>query len=116
MDLADLARMLCFKGFWKMARRHWKMGLEEIHRSLVKPAFVRSVQRLVPAIRAEDLLPAGSGVRAQAVSMEGDLLDDFHLVQRGRALHLCNAPSPAATASLAIGEHITELARKQFDL
>ncbi len=116
VDLRDLAQMLRFKGFWKMAGRHWRMGLEEVYRSLVKQAFVRSVQRLVPALRAEDLVPGGSGVRAQAVSSEGDLLDDFHVVQRGRALHLCNAPSPAATASLAIGEHITELARKQFDL
>ena len=116
LDLRDLAQMLRFKGFWKMAGRYWKTGLEEVHRSLVKGAFVRSVQRLVPAIRAEDLVPAGSGVRAQAVSVDGDLLDDFHVVQRGRALHICNAPSPAATASLAIGEHITDLARKQFDL
>lgn len=116
LDLRDLAQMLRFKGFWKMARRHWKTGLEEVRRSLVKQDFVRAVQRLVPAIQAEDLLPATSGVRAQAVSLEGDLLDDFHVVQRGRMLHLCNAPSPAATASLAIGEHITELARKQFDL
>jgi len=115
-SLADIAEMLRFGGFWKMARRHWRTGMEETYRSLVKQAFVRSVQRLVPAVRSEDLVPAGSGVRAQAVNMEGDLLDDFHVIQRGRSLHLCNAPSPAATASLAIGDHVTHLAAKQFAL
>ncbi len=115
-NMKDTAQMLCFAGFWRMTARHWRTGLEEIYRSIVKQAFVRSVQRLVPSIRSEDLLPAGSGVRAQAVNPRGELLDDFHLVQQGRFLHVCNAPSPAATASLAIGEHIAAAAAKQFSL
>ena len=115
-SLRDVVEMLCFKGFWRMAARHWKTGFEEVYRSLVKQAFVRSVQRLVPSIQAEDLTPAGSGVRAQAVSPAGELLDDFCLVQQGRFLHVCNAPSPAATAALAIGERLSEIAAKQFPL
>jgi len=83
---------------------------------MVKEVFVRSVQRLVPSIRSEDLTASGSGVRAQAVSPQGDLLDDFRIIQRGRFLHLCNAPSPAATASFAIGEHVADIAAKQFSL
>ena len=115
-SLRDITEMLRFRGFWRMAAQHWRTGLEEAYRSTVKEAFVRSVQRLVPAIRSRDLVPSGSGVRAQAVDLEGNLLDDFHLVWRGRTLHVCNAPSPAATASLAIGEYITDLAAKKFSL
>ena len=113
---ADLLEMACFHGFWRMAGRYWKTGLQELYRSMVKKEFARSVQRLVPSIQACDLVPGGSGVRAQAVNIAGELLDDFHVLQRGRTLHLCNAPSPAATASLAIGEHVAALARRQFSL
>ena len=115
-SLRDIAEMLRFRGFWRMAAQHWRTGLEEAYRSMVKGVFVRSVQQLVPAVHSRDLVPAGSGVRAQAVGLEGNLLDDFHLVWRGRTLHVCNAPSPAATASLAIGEYITDLATKKFGL
>ena len=115
-SLRDIGEMLRFKGFRRMAAWHWRTGLEEAYRSMVKGAFVRSVQRLVPAVHSQDLVPAGSGVRAQAVGLEGNLLDDFHLVWRGRTLHVCNAPSPAATASLAIGEYITDLAAQRFNL
>ena len=116
VNLRDILEMLRFRGFWRMASRYWRTGLEEAYRSAKKGAFVRSVQRLVPEIRSCDLIPAGSGVRAQAVDLDGNLLDDFHLVWRGRTLHLCNAPSPAATASLAIGEYITDLAAQKFSL
>jgi L-2-hydroxyglutarate oxidase len=102
---------LAFKGFWRMAGRRWRTGAFEFYRSLSKPAFVRSLQKLVPAVRAEDLSRGGAGVRAQAVNENGELLDDFCFVESPRALHVLNAPSPAATASLAIGEHI---ARRAF--
>ena len=110
----DLLEMVAFPGFWKMAARYWKTGLEELYRSFSKPAFVRALQRLVPAIERGDLVPAGAGVRAQAVDPAGNLLDDFHLVQERGAIHVCNAPSPAATASIAIGEFIADAALKQF--
>ena len=91
-----------------MARRHWRSGLAEMRRSLSRQLFVRSVQELVPALGEDDLVRGGSGVRAQAVDETGKLLDDFHIVRSPRALHVLNAPSPAATASLAIGRAITD--------
>lgn len=102
----DLADAFAFAGFWRMARRHWRSGAAELRRSFSKRLFVRSIQELVPAVREEDVIPGGSGVRAQAVDATGKLLDDFHLVRSPRALHVLNAPSPAATASLAIGRAI----------
>ena len=110
LNLEDVAELLRFGGFWRMAARHWRTGLAELSRSLCKPAFVRAIQRLVPAIQAEDVVSAGSGVRAQAVDSGGRLLDDFQVIRRDRMLHVCNAPSPAATASLAIGEFVAEMA------
>ena len=87
--------------------RHWcRTGVFEFYRSLSKAAFVHSLQKLLPDIRSEDLVRGGAGVRAQAVSSEGALLDDFYFAKTPRALHVLNAPSPAATASLAIGEYI----------
>jgi L-2-hydroxyglutarate oxidase len=112
-DLADMAR---FGGFWRMARRHWRSGVGEMHRSLSKAAFVRALQRLCPALRADDLLPGGAGVRAQAVDATGALVDDFRIVEADRMLHVLNAPSPAATASLAIGRTIAARAAARFDL
>jgi L-2-hydroxyglutarate oxidase len=105
-----------FPGFWRMTAHHWKTGWLELYRSLNKQAFVRQVQRLVPAIQPDDLVPAGSGVRAQAVDQKGALLDDFHLIEEDHTLHVVNAPSPAATASLAIGEFIARAAQKQLGL
>lgn len=101
---------LTFAGFWKMAQRWWKTGAFEFYRSFSKSAFVHSLQKLVPEIRAEHLDRGGAGVRAQAVNGRGELLDDFCFVESERALHVLNAPSPAATASLAIGEYITRRA------
>jgi L-2-hydroxyglutarate oxidase len=95
-----------FAGFPRMARRWWRTGMFEFYRSLSKRAFVRSLQKLVPEIRAQDLARGGAGVRAQAVNTRGELLDDFCVVEMPRALHVLNAPSPAATASLALGESI----------
>lgn len=113
VNLLDLLEMARFPGFWKMSARFWKIGWEEWIRSLSKKLFARSVQRLVPAVQEEDLVPSKSGVRAQAVDRGGALLDDFHLIQRERSLHVVNAPSPAATASIAIGEYITQQSLEQ---
>jgi L-2-hydroxyglutarate oxidase LhgO len=108
--LGDLAAMLTYPGFWRMVGRHWRRGLYEVYRSLRKSTFVRDLQRLVPEIRAVDLAPGPTGVRAQAVERGGALVDDFRIIETRRAIHVLNAPSPAATASLAIGSHIATLA------
>ncbi|MEP7198481.1 MAG: L-2-hydroxyglutarate oxidase [Chloroflexota bacterium] len=102
----DLADTLLYSGFWKMAAKYWRMGMGEFYRSFSQKQFVRSLQRLVPDIRDDDVVRGGAGVRAQAIDTHGALVDDFRLVETPTALHVLNAPSPAATASLAIGEHI----------
>jgi len=107
-SLRDTAETLFFPAFWKMAGRNLGEGLQEMRRSLSKNLFVRSLQRMVPDIRAEDLVPAEAGIRAQALSYNGQLVDDFLIVRGPNSLHVCNAPSPAATASLEIGRHIVE--------
>ena len=98
--------LLTNPGFWKIGRNYWKIGMEEYTRSLFKPLFVKALQYLVPAIQGSDLEPGGSGVRAQAMDKTGKLLDDFCIVQSERFIHVLNAPSPAATASFAIGSTI----------
>ncbi len=108
LDLRDLAGVLGYPGFWRLAARHWATGIGEVIRSASKRAFVRSVQALIPEVRADDLVPCTSGVRAQALWPDGRLVDDFLLVEGPNALHVCNAPSPAATASLAIARVIVE--------
>jgi len=110
-NLHDLTSSLAFPGFWRMAAKHWRSGLDELHRSFSKPAFVRALQRLLPDLRAEDLIPGGSGVRAQALQRDGTLVDDFQFVPSGRMLHVLNVPSPAATASLVIGRTIVSTAK-----
>ncbi len=112
----DLWETLSFSGFRSVAKRYWKMGLEENYRSLSKRAFTKALQRLVPSITIDDLKPGGSGVRAQAVASDGALLDDFVIKQTGNAIHVLNAPSPGATASLAIGERIVATAAQAFSL
>ncbi len=104
VSLRDCVECLTYGGFWKMSVRFWRAGVLELVRSLSPRAFLRAAQRLVPDLRAEDLLPSPSGVRAQAVDAHGTLLDDFAIRQSPNALHVYNAPSPAATASLAIAE------------
>jgi L-2-hydroxyglutarate oxidase LhgO len=116
VNLRDLLQTLTYPGFWRLAWRHWRMGLDEIVRSFSKRAFARALARLVPEVREEDITPAGAGVRAQALAPTGQLVDDFLIVERPRALHVTNAPSPAATASLAIGEEIAARAAARFDL
>lgn len=104
----DLAEIFLYPGFWKLAARFWGVGIEEQARSLLKSRFLKSLNRLIPELRAEDLAPGGSGVRAQAVDRDGKLVDDFSLLEAGRMVHVLNAPSPAATASLSIGQQITD--------
>lgn len=104
----DLFESLTYPGFLRLASRYWREGMEEMWRSVNKGAFVRALQRLVPEIRSEDLEPAPAGVRAQAVGRDGKMLDDFQIQSNGRITHVLNAPSPAATASLKIGEHIVD--------
>jgi L-2-hydroxyglutarate oxidase len=109
LNLGDLRDTLCYPGFWRLAARHWRMGLGEVHRSLSKAAFVKALQRLVPELRSQDLTSAPCGIRAQAVRPNGELEDDFVIARHGRCLHLLNAPSPAATACLAIGREVAQL-------
>ena len=108
--VADLASTLSYGGFWWLVGRYWKPGLAEINRSLRKSVFVTSLQRLVPEITANDLVPGGSGVRAQAVDGRGRLIDDFRVEESPGAIHVLNAPSPAATSSLMIGNFIANKA------
>ncbi|MBI3615660.1 MAG: L-2-hydroxyglutarate oxidase [Candidatus Omnitrophica bacterium] len=115
-SLSDILEIIRFPGFWRMSARYWKTGLWELTRSISKPMFVKDLQRLVPEIRSEDLVPAEAGVRAQAVDPSGSLLDDFQLVESEGSLHVVNAPSPAATASLAIGEYLAQSAARHFGL
>lgn len=103
---ADLADAISYRGFRSLARKHWKMGLGEMHRSLSKAAFVKALQKLIPRIESSDLIPGRAGVRAQAVTPDGNLFDDFLIEESDRAIHVLNAPSPAATSSLAIAAHI----------
>jgi (S)-2-hydroxyglutarate dehydrogenase len=116
VNLNDLWQTVSFRGFWAMTGRYWQTGFGELYRSLSKTAFVRALQQLVPEIRASDLVAGGAGVRAQAVSANGALVDDFVIKQGRNAIHILNAPSPGATASLAIGRQICEMAEKNFDL
>jgi (S)-2-hydroxyglutarate dehydrogenase len=106
VNLRDLMEVLCYRGFWALSAKYWKEGYEEMVRSWSKAAFVRSLQTLIPEITADDLVPVEAGIRAQGLKPNGDLVDDFHIVQLNRALHICNAPSPAATASIEIGKYI----------
>jgi L-2-hydroxyglutarate oxidase len=106
VDGRELRDTVTFPGFRRLAARHWRFGATEVVRSLSRRRFTRALQRLVPEVRSADLRPAPSGVRAQAVTSAGDLVDDFEFRRIGRALHVLNAPSPAATASLEIGRTI----------
>lgn len=113
---AEMLATLSYPGFWRMARRYWRTGLYEVWRSLNTRAFVAAMQRLVPEVRLADVVRHGAGVRAQAVTREGRLADDFEILQAPGAIHVLNAPSPAATASLAIGRYLAALASESFGL
>lgn len=107
-NLRDMLETLAWPGFRKVASKYWCIGLGEFHRSFSKAAFVHALQRLVPEIKMEDVESCEAGVRAQACSREGGLVDDFFILEDGPLLHVCNAPSPAATSSLAIGDNIAQ--------
>ncbi|MBN2398884.1 MAG: L-2-hydroxyglutarate oxidase [Candidatus Aminicenantes bacterium] len=112
----DTAQFVFYRGFWIMAAKFWKMGLGEFYRSFSKKAFVKALQRLLPEIQADDLQPGGAGVRAQALEANGFLVDDFRIKEAEGMVHVLNAPSPAATASISIGQSITAMALKNFSL
>ncbi|MFA5832105.1 MAG: L-2-hydroxyglutarate oxidase [Bacteroidota bacterium] len=113
-DLKDFWEAVSWPGFRTMARKYWKTGAGEFYRSLSKLAFTTALQKLIPEIQQDDLIEGGSGVRAQACSITGNLLDDFHILEEGTIIHVCNAPSPAATSSLSIGDYISNQASKFF--
>lgn len=112
----ELLGTLSYNGFWTMARKYWKTGMHEVYRSFSKQAFTKALQRLVPEITEADLQSGGAGVRAQAVEESGKLVDDFRIVETESAIHVLNAPSPGATASLSISEGILGMAEKNFRL
>ena len=116
IDPGDLLGVLAFPGFWRMSKIYWKSGIREQYRSWTKGAFLRSLQALVPDVRMEDLTTPGAGVRAQAVNRKGELLDDFSIARTRNSIHVLNAPSPGATACLAIGRYIVALAKDSFEL
>jgi L-2-hydroxyglutarate oxidase len=115
INLSETADALGFVGFRRLAAKYWRTGLNEMRRSLSKPLFVKSLQRMMPSIQANDLVPGGAGVRAMAIHRSGEIVDDFYIVDSPKALHVLNAPSPAATASFAIGEYIAQQAANLFN-
>ncbi len=112
---ADISQMFFYSGFWKMASKYYRMGFGEFYRSFSKKAFVSALQKLIPEIQEADIEPGGAGVRAQALEPDGKLVDDFRIVEAKRMVHVLNAPSPAATASLSIGRTISDLVKKKFE-
>lgn len=109
ISIRDMLGLAVSSGFWRMAARFWKTGMGEFHRSLSKKAFLKALQRLMPELQIGDIHRGGAGVRAQALAPNGKLVDDFHIVEAERMIHVLNAPSPAATASLAIGKTLSGL-------
>lgn len=114
VNLAEFAETLAWPGFRKIVAKYWKTGMGEMYRSYSKAAFTKALQKLMPDIREEDLEPGGAGVRAQACDRNGALVDDFLILEEKQAINICNAPSPAATSSLSIGETVADLAVKRI--
>ncbi len=114
INLAELAETLAWPGFQKVAHKYWKTGFGEMYRSFSKTAFTTALQKLLPDIKESDLVPGGAGVRAQACDKNGGLLDDFLILENNIAVNVCNAPSPAATSSLSIGETVANVVLKRF--
>jgi (S)-2-hydroxyglutarate dehydrogenase len=115
-NLTDALAVAGYGGFWKMAGKYWKMGMGEFYRSFSKRAFLHALRRLMPELQLADLVPGGAGVRAQALEPTGAMVDDFRIVCTPRMVHVLNAPSPAATASIAIGRYIAEQAAEALAL
>ena len=114
-SLKDTFQMISYGGFWKMAARHYKMGIKEFYRSFNKSEFVSALQKLVPEIKNSDIYPGGAGVRAQALEPDGKLVDDFRIIETENMVHVLNAPSPAATASISIGNTIAGFAKRRYN-
>lgn len=114
VDVKELFESITWPGFQKVAMKYWKTGMGEFYRSFSKAAFTKALQRLIPEVQEDDLIPAEAGVRAQACDKTGGLIDDFKIIERERFIHILNAPSPAATSSLSIGLTIAELALKRL--
>jgi len=115
-NLRDALSSFTFPGFWRMTGKYWRMGLDETFRASNKKAFTKALQKLVPEIQEEDLVPGGSGVRAQALQADGTMVDDFQFLAGPQMLHVLNVPSPAATASIPIGKAIVKMAQESFGL
>ncbi len=113
-SLKDTLSIFSYPGFWLLALRYGVTGMSEFYRSFSKAAFVKALQKLVPEVSEEDVEPGGAGVRAQALKANGQLVDDFFIRETDNVIHVLNAPSPAATASLSIGQRIADLARENF--
>ena len=113
-NVRDMGEAAAYPGFQRMARAHWKKGVDEIHRTFSRRAYLHDVQRLVPSTRYADLIPCRSGIRAQALRPDGSMVDDFVMIEQEDALHVCNAPSPAATACLAIGDRVVDRVASRF--
>ncbi len=111
-DPRDIFDTFSYPGFWSLSRKYWKVGVGEMYRSFSKAAFTRALQKLMPEVEEKDLVPGGAGVRAQAVDPDGKLVDDFAIIHTEGAIHVCNAPSPGATASLMIGRRIADMAEE----
>jgi L-2-hydroxyglutarate oxidase len=114
-SVKDSLETFTYGGFIRLIRPYWKMGFGEMGRSFSKKAFVRALQRLIPELRSDDVHPGGAGVRAQALEPTGALVDDFRIVEAERMIHVLNAPSPAATAAISIGDHIASMASRNFN-
>jgi L-2-hydroxyglutarate oxidase len=114
-SLKDISQIFFYSGFWKMASKYYRMGFGEFYRSYNKKAFVKALQKIVPEIQEDDIEPGGAGVRAQALEPNGKLVDDFRIVEANKMLHVLNAPSPAATASLSIGRTIANIVQNKFE-
>jgi L-2-hydroxyglutarate oxidase len=114
INLSELAETLAWPGFQKVAAKYWRTGFGEMYRSFSKAAFTKALQKLIPEIVESDLAPGGAGVRAQACDRSGGLVDDFLILEEKKVINVCNAPSPAATSSLAIGETVSKLALARF--
>jgi len=115
-DLGDTLESLSYPGLWRMFLKYWRYGLQEYARAFSRKLFLRQLQRLVPSLQDSDIRPCRAGVRAQALERSGNPIDDFRIERRANSIHVLNAPSPAATAALAIGDHVNELATKHFNL
>ena len=113
-SITDVVKMFSYTGFLKMVSKYYKIGLGEFHRSLSKQAFVKALKKLIPEIERTDLVKGGAGVRAQAIDPSGELIDDFRIIEAARMIHVLNAPSPAATASISIGNKIALMAKRNY--